>query len=167
MREEYDSSSRVPEAMEDRELDPALATRPGCRRRALLPEVWYGLLAALVLWMLAKSNSREFGRTVCNWSHAKASVAVLADAVARFADDHDGRFPGTLEELLLPAQGLPMPYLDVDFMPPDPWGTPYGYEPPEAGSCSFRVFSLGADSLPGGKGDDRDIDNLLIKEGKI
>jgi general secretion pathway protein G len=72
------------------------------------------------------------------------------------------RYPTRVEGLavLLPnAGGMPIPpgmnpagYLRE--LPTDPWGRPYAYQTHDGG---FRLFSYGADGVPGGRLDDRDI----------
>lgn len=78
-------------------------------------------------------------------------------------------FPSTeqgLQALLTPPKDVAVswngPYLaDV---PVDPWGMPYQYEFPTAGSESFALYSLGADSAPGGEGINADIGILPGEE---
>jgi general secretion pathway protein G len=48
------------------------------------------------------------------------------------------------------------PYLE-SAVPLDPWGNPYQYQPPAAGSRDFQLLSLGADGKPGGEGLDADV----------
>jgi len=51
-------------------------------------------------------------------------------------------------------------YLQKRRVPEDPWGNPYEYEQPgQNNSHSFDIWSLGADSKPGGEGVDADIGN--------
>jgi general secretion pathway protein G len=46
-------------------------------------------------------------------------------------------------------------------LPEDPWGTPYQYRMPgEHGRVD--VYSLGADGLPGGEGQDADLGNWAL-----
>ncbi len=50
------------------------------------------------------------------------------------------------------------PYFKKAILPDDPWGNAYVYlAPGEHGD--FDLLSLGADSQPGGEGDDKDITN--------
>ncbi|MSR63087.1 MAG: type II secretion system protein GspG [Planctomycetes bacterium] len=119
-----------------------------------------GLLATLVVpnvvYKLARANVVK----------AKADINSISGAVTSYAIDNGGRYPDSLEVLWRPdSRGFA--YLAAEGPLDDPWGKPYGYEPPSPGSSKFRVFSLGADGKPGGEGDDRDIDNVLIKDGKI
>lgn len=48
------------------------------------------------------------------------------------------------------------PYLE-GAVPPDPWGNPYQYRPPESGGQPFTLISLGGDGKPGGSGTDQDV----------
>jgi general secretion pathway protein G len=119
-------------------------------------------LALLARTGIYGSGGRIIRKSMCE---AKADICAIADAVNSYALEK-GRLPDTLESLILPDEHG-WRFLDCEDMPVDPWGRPYGYQPPAPGTAVFRVFSLGADGQPGGEGDDRDIDNLLIKEGKI
>ena len=42
-------------------------------------------------------------------------------------------------------------------LPADPWGRPYRYERPGPQGREYRVYSLGADGVPGGSGEDADL----------
>ena len=45
-------------------------------------------------------------------------------------------------------------------VPDDPWGNPYRYEAPATRSGGpYDIYSLGADGLPGGEGENADIGN--------
>lgn len=105
---------------------------------------------------------KDAGRTVC--STVRPDIWAIAEALSAYSIEHDGRFPTSLSELVV---GQDSRYLDIDTVPLDPWKRPYGYEPPEPGGKTFRVFSFGKDGQPGGEGEDQDIDNLLVEEGKI
>jgi len=125
-----------------------------------------GLISCLLLTTLfaVPRLVSRLGRTIC--PRANADVSALAGAVSEYAADHGGLYPRSLEELLA-ADARGARYLDLDTLPRDPWGRPYGYEPPSTSSARFRVFTLGADGEPGGEGEDRDIDNLLLAGGKL
>jgi general secretion pathway protein G len=128
------------------------------------------MIGALVcLFLLARVTERPDvgGRIVMPARvKAKADVQAIASAVTSYALENDGRLPDSLEALIRPDENG-RTFLDTDELPDDPWGRPYRYGPSAPGTATFRVFTLGADGLPGGDGEDRDIDNLLIKEGKI
>jgi len=137
----------------------------GNRRGFTLAEVMVviviiGLLATLVvpnvLQKLAKANVVK----------AKADIHTIALAVTGYAVENGGREPESIDALITPdANGHT--YLDRETLPTDPWGHPYVYEPPPAGSDRFRVISFGKDGQPGGDGDDADIDNVRIQNGEI
>lgn len=52
------------------------------------------------------------------------------------------------------------PYLQTG-LPEDPWGVPYQYFLPGRGGQPYEVVTFGADGVPGGEGDNADIDNGL------
>jgi type II secretion system protein G len=85
---------------------------------------------------------------------AEADIQRIRTALDDYALRNGGRHPDSLEALVTPdAEGRT--YLALD--PVDPWGNTYAYEPPREGSPA-RVLSYGADGVPGGEGEDRDID---------
>jgi type II secretion system protein G len=65
---------------------------------------------------------------------AKQDMMVIAEALNRYAADHDGKFPTNLSDLLNandPASGS-KPYLQA--IPKDPWGNDFVYNLTEQGS---------------------------------
>jgi general secretion pathway protein G len=54
----------------------------------------------------------------------------------------------------------------MNHVPKDPWGNEYLYEAPAPGQPQPKVMSYGKDGQPGGEGDDADMDNITIREGK-
>ena len=81
-------------------------------------------------------------------------------AVRAYAARNQGGLPPSLEQLVHPdASGIIQ--LGSSRVPKDAWGRSYRYEV-LAASSGFRVYSLGADGSPGGGGDDRDVDNLML-----
>lgn len=87
---------------------------------------------------------------------AQVDIWTLASALDQYAIEHDGAYPEALEALLVPDE-YGSTYLSSDTLPVDPWGNPYHFEVVDG---ELRVFSNGADGLPGGEGADRDLDNL-------
>lgn len=82
----------------------------------------------------------------------------------------DNRFlPTTAQglEALLQASAIPPPpthFRDGGYLPEspaDPWGRPYLYERSGLGGIAhdYRIYTLGADGLPGGSGVDADVSN--------
>ena len=118
-----------------------------------------GLLAGLVGPRLLRSAESAKVRT------ADTQVKMLRGALLVYRLDV-GKFPTT-------SQGLPAlmspppeagdywdgPYLD-DELPLDPWRAPYRYEFPADNLQGYALYSLGADSEPGGEGDNADIGYL-------
>jgi len=74
------------------------------------------------------------------------------DALALFSVNNGGRYPDTLEVLVVPDENGES-YLDE--IPLDPWGNDYVYEPHESGT-SYRLSCYGSDGAPGGEGEAAD-----------
>jgi general secretion pathway protein G len=113
-----------------------------------------GILAALVV---PKVMSRPDEARV---TASRQDVASLMQALQLYRLDNQ-RYPTTeqgLQALVKPPQGggtMPVtPYLDR--LPNDPWGHPYQYQIPGTHG-DVDVFSLGADSKPGGDAGNADI----------
>jgi general secretion pathway protein G len=71
-----------------------------------------------------------------------------------------------LEALIVPNASLKNPYLFpedgyISALPLDPWGREYLYEFPPSKSRKFDLYTLGADGMEGGTGDDTDIGNWM------
>ncbi|EMR0462538.1 type II secretion system major pseudopilin GspG [Stenotrophomonas maltophilia] len=113
-----------------------------------------GILAALIVPRLM--DRPDQARVVA----ARQDIAALMQALKLFKLDN-GRYPSAeqgLQALVKPPQGggaMPVtPYLDR--LPNDPWGQPYQYQIPGTHG-DIDVFSLGADSKPGGDAGNADI----------
>ncbi|ALA86846.1 type II secretion system major pseudopilin GspG [Stenotrophomonas geniculata] len=113
-----------------------------------------GILAALIVPRLM--DRPDQARVVA----ARQDIAALMQALKLFKLDN-GRYPSAeqgLQALVKPPQGggtMPVtPYLDR--LPNDPWGHPYQYQIPGTHG-DIDVFSLGADSKPGGDAGNADI----------
>ena len=113
-----------------------------------------GILAALIVPRLM--DRPDQARVVA----ARQDIAALMQALKLFKLDN-GRYPSAeqgLQALVKPPQGggaMPVtPYLDR--LPNDPWGHPYQYQIPGTHG-DIDVFSLGADSQPGGDAGNADI----------
>ncbi|TMA11405.1 MAG: type II secretion system protein GspG [Deltaproteobacteria bacterium] len=120
----------------------------------LVVMVIIGLLAALVVptYMGRERKARS--------QAARAQIELLGTALDTFRLDV-GRYPTTqegLEALRTQPSGLERwdgPYLKKE-VPTDPWGKPFVYRSPgEHGP--YDLLSYGADGVPGGEGDNRDI----------
>ena len=71
-----------------------------------------------------------------------------------------------LESLTTPHSELNNPFLFPDggyisAIPKDPWGREYLYVYPPQKSSNFDLYTLGADGVEGGTGEDTDIGNWL------
>ena len=113
-----------------------------------------GILAALIVPRLM--DRPDQARVVA----ARQDIAALMQALKLFKLDN-GRYPSAeqgLQALVKPPQGggaMPVtPYRDR--LPNDPWGPPYQYQLPGTHG-DLDVFSLGADSKPGGDAGNADI----------
>jgi general secretion pathway protein G len=118
-----------------------------------------GLLATLVVPNVMQRLSRAFG------GKAKADIVSITNALDEYALNNSGKYPDSLEALVTPDENGHA-YLRAKAIPLDPWKAEYMYDPPSPGETEPRVYSYGKDGAPGGEGDDADIDNFTIKEGK-
>ena len=140
-----------------------MATQMGGRRarqqgfsliEIMVVVVIIGILAALIVPRLM--DRPDQARVVA----ARQDIAALMQAMKLYRLDN-GRYPSAeqgLQALVKPPQGsaaMPAtPYLDR--LPDDPWGHPYQYQNPGTHG-DIDVFSLGADSKPGGEAGNADI----------
>jgi len=118
-----------------------------------------GLLATLVV---PNVMSKLFQ---ANITKAKADIVNISSGVEEWAMLNGGTFPESLESLVQKDENGHS-ILNADVVPKDPWGNPYVYEPPQGGQ-PFRVISYGRDGSPGGESDDKDLDNVMIRNGEI
>lgn len=146
-------------------MKPILPTARAARAGFSLAElmvviVIIGLLATLVV---PNVISRLFTSQV---GKAKADITAIVQAIDNYVVDNGGVFPDGLEALVTPDENGNT-YLKGERVPRDPWKHEYLYEPPTAGQPTPRVYTLGADGVPGGEGKDKDFDNLMITNGEI
>lgn len=118
-----------------------------------------GLLATLVVPNVLQRLQSAFKGKV------KADITAIESSLKEYAINNGGKYPDSLEALVTPDENG-YTYLDRKSVPLDPWKNEYMYEPPSSGNPDPRVFTYGKDGAPGGEGDDADIDNIQIKEGK-
>jgi general secretion pathway protein G len=118
-----------------------------------------GLLATLVVPNVVRRLSAAMG------GKAKSDIMAIHNALSEYAINNAGRYPDGLEPLVTPDENGHT-YLDMRSVPRDPWNNEYMYEPPTTGEGRPRVYSYGKDGQPGGEGDDADIDNWSIVDGK-
>lgn len=119
-----------------------------------------GLAATLLVPMLVRNLF------MADLQKAKADIVSIASSVDQYAIENNGRYPASLQELVTPdAEGRTL--LGIEIVPLDPWGRPYLYEPPPPGTHDYHVRTYGADGQPGGTGPDQDVDNVMIRDGRI
>jgi general secretion pathway protein G len=121
-----------------------------------------GILAALVV---PKIISRPDEARVMA---ARQDIASLMQALKLYRLDNQ-RYPATeqgLQALAAKPAGAPVPanwkaggY--VERLPRDPWGNPYHYLNPGTHG-EIDIFSLGADGVPAGEGNDADIGSWTL-----
>ena len=113
-----------------------------------------GLLAGLVVPQFIKQEEKATAKA------AKAQIELFGTALDTFRLDV-GRYPNSQEgmaALMQKPAGVDRwdgPYLRKD-LPPDPWGKPYVYKSPGDHGV-YDIISYGADGVPGGDGNNRDI----------
>lgn len=113
-----------------------------------------GLLAGLVVPQFIRQEERATAKA------AQAQIQLLGTALDTFRLDV-GRYPSTQEGLQALTQRPPGvdrwdgPYLKKE-VPLDPWGKPYVYKSP-GDHGPYDIVSYGADGVPGGEGNNRDI----------
>lgn len=110
-----------------------------------------GLVGPQVMKFLGSSKTKTAGLQV-------ESIAVALDMYRLEV----GRYPNTaegLEALVTNPGNAPNwngPYLKKAEVPKDPWGNAYEYRAPGQ-EAPYEVWSLGADGLEGGDGENADI----------
>lgn len=113
-----------------------------------------GLLAGLVVPQFIKQEEKATAKA------AKAQIELLGTALDTYRLDV-GRYPSTQEGLQVLSQrpgGVDRwdgPYLKKA-VPNDPWGKPYVYKSP-GDHGPYDIISYGADGIPGGEGNNRDV----------
>jgi general secretion pathway protein G len=71
-----------------------------------------------------------------------------------------------LDALVNPHSELKNPFLYpeggyISALPKDPWGREYIYESPSRRSLKYDLYTLGADGVEGGSGEDSDVGNWM------
>lgn len=86
---------------------------------------------------------------------AEADIAIIEQGLEFWRID-TGRYP-TAEEGLAVLVAPTVTGAKLKNLPNDPWGKPYGYVVPGANNKPYAVFSLGADGVEGGEGENADL----------
>ena len=121
-----------------------------------------GILGTIVVVNVAPIFQRA------NLEKIKADMAQTSKALEIYKFN-ELTYPSTsegLEALILPHSGLKNPFLYpedgyISSLPIDPWGNEYIYENPPRKSKKFDLYTLGADGMEGGSGEDTDIGNWM------
>jgi general secretion pathway protein G len=120
-----------------------------------------GLIASLV-------GPRLFGRVgQSKQATARAQIELLGAALDHYRLDVGSYPPGAvgLQALVQNpnAANWNGPYLKKNFVPPDPWGRPYGYKCCPGDHGDYDMWTLGADGAPGGDGENADATSWAAK----
>jgi len=121
-----------------------------------------GILATIVV----VNTSPIFQRA--NLEKIKADMAQTGKALELYKFN-ELSYPSTsqgLSALVFPPSELKNPFLYpedgyISSEPLDPWGREYIYENPPRKSKKYDLYTLGADGVPGGTGEDTDIGNWM------
>ena len=82
----------------------------------------------------------------------KTQIITIENAIEGFRAEKR-RLPDSLDELIGDEEEA---YLKTDELPTDAWGNEFIYE--KTGTRTYNLYSLGADGVEGGEGEDEDID---------
>ena len=143
-----------------KQLHPSARNRAGFTLAEMMVViVILGLLATLVVTNVMKNLGQAMGGKVAS------DIVAIESALENYAINNSGRYPESLEPLVTPDVNG-QTYLKGTVLPKDPWKNEYQYEPPGSGQPHPKIYTLGKDMQPGGEGDDRDIDNMMIRNGE-
>jgi general secretion pathway protein G len=102
---------------------------------------------------------------------AKVDIAALETALKLYKLDN-GSYPATEQGLLalvekpetgnVPRKWREEGYLEKGRVPKDPWGNDFVYLSPGVHG-DFDIISYGADGVPGGEGEDKDVNSWEIE----
>ena len=121
-----------------------------------------GILATIVVVNVSPVFQRA------NLEKIKADMAQTGKALEIYKFN-ELSYPKTsqgLDALVTPHSELKNPFLFpedgyISALPLDPWGREYIYENPPRRSKKYDLYTLGADGLEGGSGEDSDIGNWM------
>jgi len=121
-----------------------------------------GLLATIVVVNVTPFLQRAYEEKV------RADFSQISQALTLYRLN-ERRYPNTqegLQALISPSEQLTRPQLFPDDgyisrLPIDPWDRPYQYQSPGEHDNDYDLFTLGADGIEGGTGENRDIGNWM------
>lgn len=93
-----------------------------------------------------------------------ADIRAIENACELYAAQHGYSYPDDLARLV-ERDAAGGSYLRPGSVPLDPWGRPYLYAPTDRHCRHPRIWTLGRDGVAGGEGDDRDVDNWMLRAG--
>jgi general secretion pathway protein G len=114
--------------------------------------VWFGAPYAVAVLNVTRELSMS------ERAAAEAAVSLLHGVAQDYAVENLGHYPESLEALVAPDE-YGRTYLNRETVPLDPWGNPFVYA---LENGRPRIVSYGADGVPGGEGDDADIDSAAL-----
>ena len=118
------------------------------------------VIIGLLVTMVVPNVMRNL--TKSNVTIAKTDIVQINQALQAYAQNNGMNYPDSLDELLEPdADGYK--FLDYEEIPLDPWNMPYMYDPPTSGN-DYRIYTYGKDGVPGGEGENSDMDQKSIKQ---
>jgi general secretion pathway protein G len=138
---------------------------PTSRRGLTLVELLAVLvILGLIAGTLTLGFSGSFGRA--KHELARSGIAQIVQKLEIYRMEHD-RWP-SLEvglEVLTIGQAAPSAayFLEPDQLI-DPWGRTYLYMIPGPEGRAYEVLTYGADGLPGGEGEDRDLSSAALRK---
>lgn len=95
------------------------------------------------------------------WTKVKSDIRALDEAIESYRVRNGGKAPDSLQVLVEPDD-FGHAYLKQKSVPKDPWQNEYLYDPPMSSSDDYRIYTYGADGIPGGEKDDRDYDQHML-----
>lgn len=93
-----------------------------------------------------------------------SDIVAMESACDHYARDRDGAYPDDLARLVERDRAR-RSCLRAESTPRDPWRRPYLYAPAGAHGVHPRIWTYGRDGIAGGDGDDRDVDNWMLRAG--
>ena len=121
-----------------------------------------GILASIVVVNVAPIFQRAYLEKI------RADITQVSKALELYRFN-EMTYPSSdqgLDALIKPHDDLKNPFLFpengyISTLPLDPWGREYIYEYPATKSSSYDLYTLGADGLEGGTGENTDFGNWM------
>lgn len=126
------------------------------------------MLAALTATAICLGSVLDFGRgcpgATTLAGKVPADIRAIESAGELYAAHHGRSYPDDLARLVERGAGG-WSYLRLGSVPLDPWGRLYLYAPTDLHCRHPRIGTLGRDGTVGGDGEDRDVDNWMLRAG--